>query len=91
MTIEEFRKKLKDIDPHYNIKKGPIPRSFSIEYAGDSYIWLVEDAEYSWAIKFNGMFIFAGLYGLKLIEDVVPLIKKFMEKINEKRYRSTNG
>lgn len=82
MSIIEMRRRLKKIDKHYSIYE--FNGEYRFEYAGSTFLYLTKINSrligYRWGIEFPAESVFLGLYGLRILRDVLPLIEEFEEE-----------
>lgn len=82
--FQSVEEKLKIIDKRYCIEDyygDMVSGWFWIAYNHESFIRVFQgDSDWGWCVDFDGGATFPGVYGLKLLEDVIPVIKEFMKE-----------
>lgn len=77
MSIAEMKRRLKKIDKHYSIYE--LDGEYMFAYDGSKFLKLTKYKGYGWSIQFSTEQVFFGVYGLRIIRDVLPLIAEFEE------------
>lgn len=77
----ELRSDLKKISDKYAVKR--TDSTIEISYNNALLCRLSKEKSFGWCLEFALNVVFANIQGLKLLEDIIPLIKKFEVTENE--------
>ena len=77
----ELRSDLKKISDKYQVRRSD--STIDIIYNYYPLCHLRKEKHWGWCLRFVLVDVFANLQGLKLLEDLIPLIKKFEVTENE--------
>lgn len=74
-ALNELRKQLQGISKYYEVKK--INAEIVIKYNEQILCQLHKEGDLGWCLSFAPRIVFPGVYGIKLIKDIIAPVEQF--------------